>query len=70
MITEIKHELTPDQRNTLLFLTGGLKVIDSRDISEDELWNLKEFFGYNRQNTTKLLRVIIKKDVTITKICQ
>lgn len=70
MITEIKYELTTDQRNTLLFLTGGLKVIDSRDISKDELWNLKEFFGYNRQNPTKLLRVIIKKDVTITKICK
>lgn len=69
MIVEINHELTPDQRNTLLFLTGGLKVIDSRDISKDELWNLKEFFGYNRSNT-KLLRVIIKKDITITKIVQ
>lgn len=69
MIVEINHELTPDQRNTLLFLTGGLKVIDSRDISEGELWNLKEFFGYNR-NPTTLLRVIIKKDITITKICK
>lgn len=67
MITEIKHELTPDQRNTLLFLTGGLKIIDRRDISKDELWNLKEFFGYNRSKTD-LLRVIIKKDITITKI--
>ena len=70
MITEITHNLTSDQRNTLLFLTGGLKVIDSRDISEDELWNLKEFFGWNRRTDIELLRTIIKKDCVITKICK
>lgn len=70
MITEITHNLTPDQRNTLLFLTGGLRVIDSRDISPDELWNLKEFFGWNRRSDIELLRTIIKKDCVITKICK
>lgn len=70
MITEITHDLTPDQRNTLLFLTGGLRVIDSRDISSDELWNLKEFFGWNRRTDIELLRTIIKKDCVITKICR
>lgn len=70
MITEITHDLTPDQRNTLLFLTGGLRVIDSRDISPDELWNLKEFFGWNRRTDIELLRTIIKKDCVITKICK
>jgi len=68
MITEIKHTLTDDERNTLLFLTGGLRIIDSRDLSKEELWNIKEFFGYNRQNPTKLLRTIIKRDCVITKI--
>ena len=62
------HYLTDDERNTLLFLTGGLRVIDSREISKEELWNLREFFGWNSRPELKLLRVIIKKDCVITKL--
>ncbi len=68
MIFENIHYLTDDQRNTLLFLTGGLRIIDSREISKEELWNLREFFGWNSRPELKLLRVIIKKDCVITKL--
>lgn len=68
MITEINHELTQDQRNTLLFLTGGNKVLKKEELSPDELRNLQEFFGYNGKGKPNLLRLIIKKDVVITKV--
>ena len=55
MIFENIHYLTDDERNTLLFLTGGLRVIDSREISKEELWNLREFFGWNSRPELKLL---------------
>lgn len=67
MIHEIAHELTPDERNTLLFLTGGMKIIKSSEISKEDLWNLKEFFGYNRK-PKKLLKTIIFRDKVITKV--
>lgn len=70
MIFEEVHQLTSDERNTLLFLTGGLRIIDSRNISKDELWNLKEFFGWNNRPDLELLKTIIKKDCVITKLCR
>lgn len=66
-IVEVNHTLTFDERHTLLFLTGGMKIINTRDISPDEAWNLREFFGYNKSNTT-LLKVIIFRDKVVTKI--
>ena len=33
-IYEIEHKLTDDERNTLLFLTGGLKLIKSKDCTK------------------------------------
>ena len=68
MITEISHKLTQDERNDLLFLTGGLKVFNTKDLDENSRWNINEYFGYNRNNSVKLLKVIIKREEVITKI--
>lgn len=68
MIYEVEHQLTRDERNTLLFLTGGLRLLKCNELSDDEVWNLKEFFGYNRPVDRKLLRVIIFKDKVVTKL--
>lgn len=68
MITEISHKLTQDERNDLLFLTGGLKVFNTKDLDENSRWNVNEYFGYNRNNSAKLLKVIIKREEVITKI--
>ena len=66
-IYEIEHKLTDDERNTLLFLTGGLRLLKSDELSKDELWNLQELFGYNNSNKV-LLKTIIFKDKVVTKI--
>lgn len=68
MITEINHKLTQDERNDLLFLTGGLKVFNTKDLDENSRWNINEYFGYNRNSSVKLLKVIIKHEEVITKI--
>lgn len=68
MITEISHKLTQDERNDLLFLTGGLKVFNTKDLDENSRWNINEYFGYNRNKSVKLLKVIIKREEVITKI--
>lgn len=68
MITEINHKLTQDERNDLLFLTGGLKVFSTKDLDENSRWNINEYFGYNRNKSVKLLKVIIKREEVITKI--
>lgn len=67
MIYEIEHKLTDDERKTLLFLTGGLKLIKSSEITKEDLWNLQEFFGYNGTNK-HIIKTIIFKDKVITKI--
>ena len=68
MITEISHKLTQDERNDLLFLTGGLKVFNTKDLDENSRWNINEYFGYNQNKSVKLLKVIIKREEVITKI--
>lgn len=68
MITEISHKLTEDERNTLLFLTGNIKVFNVKDLDENSRWNINEYFGYNRVTNQKLLKVIIKRDEVITKM--
>lgn len=68
MIVEIKHQLDDEQRRTLLFLTGYQRILDSRDLSKDEIWNLQEFFGWNKPNRPQILRLIIRKSETITKV--
>lgn len=68
MITEISHKLTQDERNDLLFLTGGLKVFNTKDLDENSRWNINEYFGFNRNKSVKLLKVIIKREEVITKI--
>lgn len=66
-IYEIEHKLTYDERNTLLFLTGGLKLIKSKDLTQEDIWNLQEFFGYNHTNK-HIIKTIIFKDKVVTKI--
>lgn len=66
-IYEIEHTLNDDERRTLLFLTGGLRLLKSDELSKDELWNLQEFFGYNNSNK-ELLKTIIFRDKVVTKI--
>lgn len=66
-IYEIEHKLTDDERNTLLFLTGGLKLIKSKECTKEDIWNLQEFFGYNNSNKV-LLKTIIFRDKVVTKI--
>jgi hypothetical protein len=66
-IYEIEHKLTDDERTTLLFLTGGLKLIKSKECTKEDIWNLQEFFGYNNSNKV-LLKTIIFKDKVVTKI--
>lgn len=68
MITEISHKLTQDERNDLLFLTGGLKVFNTKDLDENSRWNINEYFGYNKNKSVKLLKVIVKREEVITKI--
>ena len=67
MSHEITYPLTSDERNTLLFLTGGLKVFKASDLDENSKWNIKEYFGYNRSNIN-LLKVIIFKDKVVAKV--
>lgn len=66
-VYEIEHTLDVEERRTLLFLTGGMKLIKSSEISSNELWNLQEFFGYNKTNK-RILKTIIFKDKVVTKI--
>lgn len=67
MSHEITYPLTSDERNTLLFLTGGLKVFKTSDLDENSKWNINEYFGYNRSNIN-LLKVIIFKDKVVAKV--
>lgn len=67
MSHEITYPLTSDERNTLLFLTGGLKVFKISDLDENSKWNINEYFGYNRSNIN-LLKVIIFKDKVVAKV--
>ena len=45
MIYERELKLSEDERNTLLFLTSGLKVIKVQELTKEDLWNLKQYFG-------------------------
>lgn len=67
-IYEITHTLSEDERNTLLFLTGKMRIIKCNELTDNDLWNLKEFFGYNKPNSPALLKVIIFRDKVITKL--
>lgn len=67
MSHEITYPLTSDERNTLLFLTGGLKIFKTSDLDENSKWNINEYFGYNRSNIN-LLKVIIFKDKVVAKV--
>lgn len=67
MSHEITYPLTSDERNTLLFLSGGLKVFKTSDLDDNSKWNINEYFGYNRSNIN-LLKVIIFKDKVVAKV--
>lgn len=67
MIYEKNYNLTDDERCTLLFLTGNLRVFSYKDVSKPEMNNIYTFFGIN-QKYTKILKVIIKRDTVILKL--
>ena len=68
MITEINHNLTDDERNTLLFLTGHNKVLKKSELSPEEHNNLQMFFGWTHKRDPQIIKLIIKRDVVITKV--
>lgn len=65
MIYEIEHKLTSDERETLLFLTGGLKCFKISELDESSAGNIKRYFGFKDK---ELLKVIIFKDKVVTKV--
>ena len=68
MIYERELKLSEDERNTLLFLTSGLKVIKVQDITKEDLWNLKQYFGSEIKSNEELLKVIVFKDRVVIKL--
>lgn len=68
MIYERELKLSEDERNTLLFLTSGLKVIKVQDITKEDLWNLKQYFGSEIKSNEELLKVIVFKDKVVIKL--
>ena len=64
-IFEIEHNLTSDERETLLFLTGGLKCFKISDLDESSAGNIRRFFDLKNR---ELLKVIIFKDKVVTKV--
>lgn len=67
MIYERDYELNSDERNTLLFLTGGNKLLKRDELSKEELWNLNQFFGCKKEIEGSILKVIIFKDKVTVK---
>ena len=68
MIYERELKLSEDERNTLLFLTSGLKVIKVQELTKEDLWNLKQFFGKEIKSNEELLKVIVFKDRVVIKL--
>ena len=68
MIYERELKLSEDERNTLLFLTSGLKVIKVQELTKEDLWNLKQYFGSEIKSNEELLKVIVFKDRVIIKL--
>lgn len=68
MIYELEHELSTEERKDLLFLTGGLKCFKLDELDENSRHNINEYFGYNKDKSAELLKVIIFKDKVVTKL--
>ena len=68
MIYERELKLSEDERNTLLFLTSGLKVIKVQELTKEDLWNLKQYFGLEIKSNEELLKVIVFKDRVVIKL--
>ena len=68
MIYERELKLSEDERNTLLFLTSGLKVIKVQELTKEDLWNLKQYFGSEIKSNEELLKVIVFKDRVVIKL--
>lgn len=65
MIYEIEHKLTSDERETLLFLTGGLKCFKISELDSSSAENIRRYFDFKDK---ELLKVIIFKDKVVTKV--
>ena len=68
MIYERELKLSADERNTLLFLTSGLKLIKVQDITKEDLWNLNQYFGGEIPKNDKLIKVIIFRDKVVLRL--
>lgn len=68
MIYERDFTLTTDERNTLLFLTGGLKVFTTDILSPPEIHNIYEYFGNLLDLKERIIKVIIFKDHVTLKL--
>lgn len=68
MIYELEHKLSTEERKDLLFITGGLKCFKLDELDENSRHNINEYFGYNKDKSAELLKVIIFKDKVVTKL--
>lgn len=68
MIYELEHKLSTEERKDLLFLTGGLKCFKLDELDKNSRHNINEYFGYNKDKSAELLKVIIFKDKVVTKL--
>lgn len=68
MIYELEHKLTSEERKDLLFLTGGLKCFKLSELDENSQQCIREYFGYNKDKSAELIKVIIFKDKVVTKL--
>lgn len=68
MIYEKELTLTKDEKNTLLFLTSGMKLIKTKEITKEDLWNLKQYFGEEIPKNDKLIKVIIFRDKVVLRL--
>lgn len=66
-IYERTIELTKDEMNTLLFLTGKQRIIKRNELSKEEINNINTFFGKEIHECEIFLKLIIYKDKVIIK---
>lgn len=67
-IYERTIELTKDEMNTLLFLTGRNRIIKRSELSKAEIHNINTFFGKEIHEAEIFLKLIIYKNKVIIKV--
>lgn len=66
-IYERTIELTKDEMNTLLFLTGKQRIVKRSELSKAEIHNVNTFFGKEIHEYEIFLKLIIYRDKVIIK---